>query len=87
MRLEALSIRRPQSYEANAGQLVGILKLTDANCVSLEVPLTPRAISNIVACIASEVTSTLRTVTAQAPRALQQAQDEGYLLENDGNLG
>lgn len=86
MRVEELSIKREPSYSSKADQLLGELVLKDSNGAELKVPLTAAAISRLIASISVEVVSTLRQVTASAPRALQQAQDEGYLLENNGSL-
>lgn len=86
MKVEELSINRGGPYSSEK-HLRGGITLVDANGAKIEVPLTPGAISRLVACISSEVVETLRTTANAVPRALQQAQDEGMLLEHDGEVG
>ncbi len=86
MRVEALIVERSASWSSKPNQLVGTLTLIDADGAKLEIPLTPAAISRLITSVSSEVIDTLRQVTNNAPRALQQAQDEGYLLESDGEI-
>lgn len=86
MRVEALSIERGSTYSNAPDQLKGSITLKDTNGATLEIPLTPAAISRLIASIAKEAADTLTYVAQQAPRALQQAQDEGLLIEQDGKL-
>ena len=83
MRVEQLQIDRGSYYSENKA-LRGTITLIDASGAKLEVPLTPGAISKLITCISKEVVSTLNHVASNAPKALQDAQDEALLLENDG---
>lgn len=83
MRVQELKLDR--GYYADK-PLTGSITLVDASNAKLEIPLTPGAISKLLACISKEVVSTLQHVASQAPRALQEAQDEGVLLEHDGEV-
>ena len=83
MRVEALKLERP-SWGKDEDRLVGAIVLKDVNGAKIEVPLTPAAVSRLIASISTEVVSTFKTTAAQLPAALKRAEDEGYLLENDG---
>lgn len=85
MKVQALELDRP-AYGDNRDKLQGRITLKDENNNELVINLTPAGISRLVAAISSEVVETLRHVALQAPRALQHAQDEGYLLESDGKI-
>lgn len=83
MRVENLELSR--GYY-NDKPLQGSLTLKDANGSEIKVPLSPAAISRLIAAIAREVNTTVKQIASDAPRALQRAEDEGLLLENNGEI-
>jgi hypothetical protein len=83
MRVEELNINR--GYYENK-PLQGSITFKDANSAEIKVPLSPAAISRLLAAISTEVNSTIRTVASEAPKAMKYAEEEGYLLEHNGEI-
>ena len=86
MRVQSIEISRGYSYSDESKPLTGKVKFTDAHGASLEVPLSPGAISRIIDACAKEVVSTIKEQVSAIPRALSTATDEGRLIEHDGNV-
>lgn len=67
-------------------QLEGAVILKDDLLGEIKVPLTPAGISRLIAAISTEVAGTVKTLVSEVPKALKHAEDEGYLLEHDGEI-
>lgn len=85
MKVHALDIERP-TWGENSGKLVGCVTLKDDLLGEIKVPLTPAGISRLLASISTEVNSTVRQLALEVPKAIKHAEDEGYLLEQDGEI-
>ena len=86
MRVEELKIDRENSYSDNPGKLRGTIKMKDDLKGSIEVPLTPAAISVLLKSVQGVVIDNFKDMARDVPKALESAQDEGLLLELDGEI-
>ena len=86
MRVDELKIDREGTYSDTPGKLRGTIKLKDDLKGSIEVPLTPAAISSLLKAVQGVVISNFRDMARDVPKALEAAQDEGLLLEHDGEI-
>jgi hypothetical protein len=84
MKLTKLEVRRGESYETDQS-LRGIVELTGPTGKQA-ITLSPGAISRIIAVIGLEVADTAKANASLVKNALAHAQDEGYLLESDGEI-
>ena len=85
MRVEKLELTRGYSYSGDSLKpLQGSITLLDSNNAKLEIPLSPGAVSRLIAAISTEVVSTIKSTALNAPTALNTAIAEHKLLSNDG---
>ncbi len=79
MKVTKLEIKRQESYEADAGQLKGIVTLTGTAGQQFLV-LSPGSISRIFEVIKEDAVAQAKTQAKAADRALQDAADEPLLI-------
>jgi hypothetical protein len=87
MKLTKLEIRRGEySYSDSLTEpLRGLVELTGTTGKQA-ITLSPAAISRIIACVSKEVAAQAQENAKVVEKAMNTAADEGYLLENDGEL-
>jgi predicted transcriptional regulator len=85
MRVEKLELSRGYTYSGDTLKpLQGTITLLDANNAKLEIPLSPGAVSRLIAAISTEVSYTVREVAKNVPSAITNAIQEHSLLEHNG---
>lgn len=85
MKVERLEIRRPDSYETDAGKLKGVLTVK-SDTGQQSIVLSALVINRILCLLAAEVGETAKRSAAQVTKAVLDSGQEALLHENDGLL-
>lgn len=85
MKVETLEIKRPASYETDAGKLKGIVTLSSSTGRQTYI-LSARAINSIMGIIATETASAAVHTARRVETAILESGQEAILTETDGVL-
>lgn len=80
MKVQSINIRMGETYEPNAGQYKGIVKMSDGNSTQ-EVAISARGISAIFRVIKEDIAAESMRIASATPRALDDAERIPLLLE------